>query len=70
MFCVEALVIAGRPALITLPLTVAAVWAMTKASYLEPMIFVREAPVAPVLVFFLAIFAFVALAYYLGAERR
>ncbi len=69
MFCVEALVIAGRPALITLPLTVAAVWAMTKASYLEPMIFVREAPVAPVLVFFLAIFAFVALAYYLGGRK-
>ena len=69
MFCVEALVIAGRPALITLPLTVAAVWAMTKASYLEPMIFVREAPVVPVLVFFLAIFVFVALAYYLGGRK-
>ena len=69
MFCVEALVMAGRPALITLPLTVAAVWAMTKASYLEPMIFVREAPIVPVLVFFLAIFAFVALAYYLGGRK-
>lgn len=69
MFCVEALVIAGRPALITLPLTVAAVWAMTKASYLEPVIFLREAPVVPILAFFLAILAFVALAYYLGGKR-
>ena len=33
------------------------------------MIIVREAPIVPVLVFFLAIFAFVALAYYLGGRK-
>lgn len=38
MFCIEALVIAGRPVLVTLPLTVVLVAAMLKASYLEPMI--------------------------------
>ena len=40
-----------------------------KASYLEPMLFVREAPFVPILLFILAIFCFVALAYWLGARR-
>lgn len=69
MFCVEALVIAGRPVLIGLPLTLLAVAAFIKISYLEPMLFIREAPFGPVLMFILAIFAFVALAYYLGAKK-
>ena len=69
MFCVEALVIAGRPLLITLPLTVIAVGLMISASYLEPMVFIRETPVIPILIFILAIFVFVALAYYLGGRK-
>lgn len=69
MFCVKALVLAGRPALVTLPLTVIAVGVMVKASYLEPAIFLREAPVLPILLFLLAIFVFVALAYYLGGRK-
>lgn len=69
MFCVEALVIAGRPVLIGLPLTLLAVIAFIRISYLEPMLFIREAPFGPILLFILAIFAFVALAYYLGAKK-
>lgn len=69
MFCVEALVIAGRPVLITLPLTVLFVGFMIKASYLEPMEFLVKAPFIPILVFILAIFGFVGLAYYLGGRK-
>ena len=39
MFWIEALVIAGRPVLITLPITVVFVWLMITASYLNPMEF-------------------------------
>ena len=69
IFFVEALVIAGRPILITLPITVAAVILFIKASYLEPMTVIREAPFIPILAFIMAIFAFVGLAYYLGARK-
>lgn len=66
LFCIEALVIAGRPALITLPVAVLITWCLLKLSYLEPAIFIREAPVIQVLAFLLAIAGSVALAYYLG----
>ena len=69
MFCVEALVIAGRPLLFTLPLTVIAVGFMISASYLDPMVFLREAPIIPILIFIFGIFAFVGLAYYLGGRK-
>lgn len=69
MFCIEALVIAGRPILITLPLTVGFVAFAVKASYLNPMEFVVEAPIVPVIIFSLAIFGFVALAYYIGGKK-
>ena len=69
IFCVEAFVIAGRPVLITLPITVAAVVLFIKASYLEPMIVIREIPFIPISAFILAIFGFVGLAYYLGARK-
>lgn len=69
MFCVEALIIAGRPVLVTLPLTILLAALMLKASYLEPMIFIREAPFIPVLAFIIAVFAFVALAYYIGGKK-
>lgn len=69
IFCVESLVIAGRPVLITIPVTAVAVSFMIKASYLEPMEFWAKAPVVPVLVFALAVLGFVALAYYLGGKR-
>ncbi len=66
MFCIEALVIAGRPVLITLPTAVLAIWFMLKASYLEIGIFLAEAPFVPIAAFMLAVLGTVALAYYLG----
>lgn len=69
MFCIEALVIAGKPVLTALPVTAVVIGMMIKASYLEPMVFIREMPVIPMLAFTLAVFGFVALAYYLGGRR-
>lgn len=69
MFCIEALVIAGRPILITLPLTAVAVGFMITASHLDPQEFFVKAPMIPILIFMFAIFGFVALAYYIGGKR-
>ncbi len=69
MFWIEALVIAGRPVLITLPITVVFVWLMITASYLNPMEFLAVAPIVPILLFIAALFGFVALAYYLGGKK-
>ena len=69
MFCIEALVIAGRPLSITLPLTVAVVAFMITASHLDPMVFLSEAPLLPILIFALFIIGFVSLAYYIGGKR-
>lgn len=69
MFCIEALVIAGKPALIALSLTAVVTGIMIRAAYLEPMIFIREMPVVPMGMFTLAVFGFVALAYYLGGRK-
>lgn len=69
MFCIEAFVIAGKPLLITLPLTVLFVQFAVTASYLDPMVFWSEAPILPILVFAAAIVLFVALAYYIGGKR-
>ncbi len=69
VFCVEALAIAGRPVLTALSVTVAAVILFLKISYLDPMTFIREAPLMPIFAFLLLIFGSVALAYYLGARK-
>lgn len=69
MFAIEAFVIAGKPLLITLPLTVAFVEFATKASHLDPMVFWAEAPIVPIIIFGIAIAFFVALAYYIGGKR-
>ena len=69
MFCIEAFVIAGKPLLITLPLTVLFVQFAVTASYLDPMAFWSEAPILPILIFAAAIVLFVALAYYIGGKR-
>ena len=66
MFCVEALAIAGRPILITLPLAVITVGYLLKISYVEVGTFLAEAPFIPILIFMLAIWGIVAFAYYLG----
>ena len=69
MFCIEAFVIAGKPLLVTLPLTVLFVQFAVTASYLDPMVFWAEAPILPISVFAAAIVFFVALAYYIGGKR-
>ncbi len=69
MFCIEALAIAGRPVLITLPPAVIAVGYMLKISYVDAGVFLAEAPVVPVAAFMLAIWGAVALAYYLGWRK-
>ncbi len=69
MFCIEALVTAGKPLLITLPLTVLFVQFAVTASYLDPVVFWAEVPVLPVLIFAAGIVVFVALAYYIGGKR-
>lgn len=69
MFCIEALMIAGRPLLVTSALTIVAVAFMIRASCLDPMEFIKVAPIAPILAFVLIVFAFVALAYYLGGKK-
>ena len=69
MFFIEALMIAGRPLLATSALTIVAVAFMIRASYLDPMEFIKVAPIAPILAFVSAVFAFVALAYYLGGKK-
>ncbi len=63
MFCVEALALAGRPLLITLPLAVAAVGYMLKMSYVSAGEFLAEAPLPPIIIFMLAIAGSVSLAY-------
>lgn len=66
MFCIEALVIAGRPILWTILLAVIAVWYMLRLSYLEVGEFLRQAPYVPIIAFMLAVSGTVAFAYYLG----
>ena len=66
LFCIEALVLAGRPILISLPIALLAAWAMLRASYLPMGDFLTEAPFIPVIVFGIAVLGAVVLAYYLG----
>ncbi len=63
MFCIEALVTCLRPVLITLPLAALAVGYMLKLSYVAAGEFLAEAPLLPILLLFLAVWGFVALAY-------
>ena len=69
IFCIEAITVAGKPFAVTLLLTVVLTGFMIKGSYLDPVEFIRRAPVLPVAVFALVIAAFVALAYWLGGRR-
>ncbi len=69
MFRIEMLVIAGRPVLITVPLTVVAISAMIRASYLNPAEFWRQAPYVPIAVFIAAVYGFVATAYAIGGRK-
>ena len=66
MFCIEALAIAGRPILITLPPAVLAAGYMLKLSYVDAGEFLAEAPLMPITAFMLAILGAVGLAYFLA----
>lgn len=66
MFCIEALVIAVRPILISLPLVIIAVGYMLQTSYMEVGTFMAETSLIPIIIFILAILGSVALAYYLA----
>lgn len=59
IFTIEASVIAGRPLIITLPLTVVIVAFMLTASYLVPMEFLVKAPLILIFVLILTIFGFI-----------
>ncbi len=69
IFCIEAVIVVGRPVLITLALTAIAVAYMIKISYMDPMEFIKEAPVVPILLFILVVSGFTGLAYYLGGKK-
>lgn len=69
VFALEAVVIASRPVLITLPIIIVLMGMMIKASYLNPMVFIRRAPVSQMLLFMAAIYVSVAAAYYLGGKK-
>lgn len=64
MFCIEALMIAGRPILIGVPLVVIVIGYMLQISYVEVGVFMAEAPLTPMFLFMLAILVSAALAYY------
>lgn len=69
IFCIEAAVIAGRPILLGLGITVPVTVFMTSASHLELSVFLEEAPFVPVSVYGACIVLAVALAYWLGVRR-
>lgn len=66
MFCIEALVIAGKPIIISLPIVLIAVGYLLRTSYVEVGVFMAKAPLIPIIIFMLAILGSVALAYYLA----
>ena len=66
MFRTEALVIAGRPIIISIPIVLIVTSAMLKASYMNAGEFLSEAPYVPIVLFMLAIIGSTALAYYLA----
>lgn len=69
MFCIEAALVVGRPLAAALLLTVMASGCMIAASYLDPMEFIMAVPAIPILLFVLAVFGCIALAYYLGGRK-
>ncbi len=66
MFCIEVLVIAGRPVLVSLPFVILVTGYMLRTSYMDAGEFMAEAPFIPVVLFILVISGSVALAYYLA----
>lgn len=69
ILCLEAIVLIGRPLVLTGLFTMAASAYMVKISYLDPMEFLEAAPVEPIFAFVAVILGFTAFAYYLGGRK-
>lgn len=69
MFFIEGMVIAGKPLLITLPLTFLFIQFSAQASYIDVRLFWKQAPIVYILLFAGMIVFFTALAYSIGAKR-
>ncbi len=69
ILCMEALIIGGKPIVITIPLTIVFVLFAATASYINPMEFLDSMPVVPLFIFACMILGCVALAYYIGGRR-
>lgn len=69
MFWIEALVYSGPPRSDHVADYGCICVGDVTASYLNPMEFLTVAPIVPILLFIVALFGFVALAYYLGGKK-
>lgn len=69
ILCMEALIIGGKPIMITVPLTIIFVLFAATASYINPMEFLESMPVIPLIIFAFMILGCVALAYYIGGRK-
>ena len=69
ILCMEALIIGGKPIVITVPLTIIFVLFAATASHINLMEFVESMPVIPLSIFACMIMGCVALAYYIGGRR-
>lgn len=69
ILCLEALIIGGKPIMMTVPLTVIFVLFATTASYINPMEFLESMPIVPLFIFAWMIFGCVGLAYYIGGRK-
>lgn len=68
IFRIEALCIIAKPLLISIPLILLFIQFALEASYLEPSIFWRQAPIGWILLFVSAIALAVSLAYWIGSR--
>ncbi|SHO43861.1 ABC transporter permease [Anaerocolumna xylanovorans] len=69
ILCIEALIIGGKPIVITVPLTIVFVIFAAAASYINPMEFLESMPIVPLFIFACMIMGCVALAYYIGGRK-
>lgn len=69
MLAVEALILAGKPIIVTIPLTIIFVIFAATASEINPQEFLERMPFVPLFIFAGMILGGVALAYYLGGKK-
>ena len=69
MFAAEAFCLAGKPMAFTFPLIVICTGIFLRISWLDPMIFLKNAPVLPIAAFAATVFAAVAAAYSVGCRN-